>query len=133
MPIARTASATGLPWAVRTSTCRSLATICSGVLRFPAMSVPSVVIPASHSRRTTSRGAGHEHRSVPEIHAALRERGVAIAERSVTNLLDRYDELLATALTDTRRLRRALKHQGGVILALDGLQQIGRASCRERV
>ena len=38
-----------------------------------------------------------EHRSVPEIHAALRERGVAIAERSVTNLLDRYDELLAVA------------------------------------
>src|SRR3982751_5855131 len=63
-----------------------------------------------------------EHRSVPEIHAALRERGVEIAERSVTNLLDRYDELLATALTDPRRLRRALKVQGGVILALDGLQ-----------
>jgi hypothetical protein len=63
-----------------------------------------------------------EHRSVPEIHAALRERGVAIAERSVTNLLDRYDELLATALTGTRRLRRVLTRQGGVILALDGLQ-----------
>jgi hypothetical protein len=48
-----------------------------------------------------------EHRSVPEIHAALRGRGVEIAERSVTNLLDRYDELLATSLTDTRcRFRR---------------------------
>jgi Transposase, Mutator family len=44
------------------------------------------------------------------------------AERSVTNLLDRYDELLATALTGARRLRRVLKGQGGVILALDGLQ-----------
>jgi len=63
-----------------------------------------------------------EHRSVPEIHAVLRERGVAIAERSVTNLLDRYDELLATSLTSFRRLRRGLKDQGGVILALDGLQ-----------
>src|SRR3954451_10247229 len=63
-----------------------------------------------------------EHRSVPEIHAALRERGVAIAERSVTNLLDRYDELLATSLTSVRRLRRGLKDQRGVILALDGLQ-----------
>jgi hypothetical protein len=30
-----------------------------------------------------------DHRSVPEIHAALRGRGVEIAERSVTNLLDR--------------------------------------------
>src|SRR3954467_15335780 len=63
-----------------------------------------------------------EHRSVPEIHAALRARGVEIAERSVTNLLDRYDELLATSLTDTRRLRRVLRGQRGVILALDGLQ-----------
>jgi hypothetical protein len=63
-----------------------------------------------------------EHRSVPEIHAALRERGVDIAERSVTNLLDRYDELLATSLTSVRRLRRRLKDHGGVILALDGLQ-----------
>lgn len=40
-----------------------------------------------------------EHRSVPEIHALLRGRGLEIAERSVTNLLDRYDELLATGLT----------------------------------
>jgi hypothetical protein len=31
----------------------------------------------------------HDHRSVPEIHQALRKRGVAIAERSVTNLLGR--------------------------------------------
>jgi hypothetical protein len=63
-----------------------------------------------------------DHRSVPEIHAALRGRGVEIAERSVTNLLDRYDELLATSLTGAQRLRRALKGQRGVILALDGLQ-----------
>jgi hypothetical protein len=63
-----------------------------------------------------------DHRSVPEIHAALRERGVPIAERSVTNLLDRYDELLATALTDTARLRGLLAQQGRIILGLDGLQ-----------
>jgi hypothetical protein len=55
-------------------------------------------------------------------HAALRGRGVEIAGRSVTNLLDRYDELLATALTNPRRLRRVLRGQRGVILALDGLQ-----------
>src|SRR3982750_1049497 len=65
------------------------------------------------------------HRSVPEIHAALRARGVEIAERSVTNLLDRYDELLATNLTDTRRLRRVLQGQRGGILGLDGLQPGG--------
>src|SRR5690349_66469 len=52
----------------------------------------------------------------------LRQRGLEMAERSVTNLLDRYDELLATVLTDVHRLRRVLRGQGGVILALDGLQ-----------
>src|SRR3954451_4346005 len=40
------------------------------------------------------------HRSVPEIHRALLERGVAVCERTVTNLLDRYDELVATSLAD---------------------------------
>jgi hypothetical protein len=63
-----------------------------------------------------------DHRSVPEIHAALRGRGVEIAERSVTNLLDRYDELLATSLTDSTRLRTLLAGQGRAILALDGMQ-----------
>ncbi len=63
-----------------------------------------------------------DHRSVPEIHAALRERGVEIAERSVTNLLDRYDELLATSLTSGGRLRTMLVQQGRAILALDGMQ-----------
>jgi hypothetical protein len=63
-----------------------------------------------------------EHKSVPEMHGALRERGVVIAERTVTNLLDRYDELMATSLADDDRLRAALVGQGRVILALDGLQ-----------
>jgi hypothetical protein len=63
-----------------------------------------------------------DHRSVPEIHAILRARGVPIAERSVTNLLDRYDEVLATQLSDPDRLRRRLAGQGRIILALDGLQ-----------
>jgi hypothetical protein len=63
-----------------------------------------------------------EHRSVPEIHAILRERGVPIAERSVTNLLDRYDEVLATRGGDRDRLRRQLSGQNRIILALDGLQ-----------
>src|SRR5689334_8001710 len=39
-----------------------------------------------------------EHRSGPAIHRALRERGVAVCERTETNLLDRYDELVATTL-----------------------------------
>ena len=63
-----------------------------------------------------------EHRSVPEIHAVLLSRGVSICERSVTSLVDRYDELLATALGDSARLRKELAAQGRVVLALDGLQ-----------
>jgi hypothetical protein len=63
-----------------------------------------------------------QHRSVPEIHQALVARGVDICERSVTNLLDRYDELLALRLSDSRRLQALTRKQGRVILALDGLQ-----------
>src|SRR3954469_13604443 len=61
-----------------------------------------------------------EHRSVPEIHRSLRERGVAVCERTVTNLLDRYDELVATMVDEPRRA--ALAVQGRVVLAIDGLQ-----------
>src|SRR3954462_8800560 len=63
-----------------------------------------------------------EHRGVPEIHRALLERGVAVCERPVTNLLDRYDELVATSLDDDDRLGAVLAGQGRAILALDGLQ-----------
>jgi hypothetical protein len=63
-----------------------------------------------------------EHRSVPEIHQQLLVRGVLLAERTVTYLLQRYEELLALRLADQTRLRELLTAQGQVILALDGLQ-----------
>jgi Transposase, Mutator family len=63
-----------------------------------------------------------EHRSVPEIHAELVRRGVPICVRSVGNLLDRYEELLALALSDAERLRRVTAAAGRVVLALDGVQ-----------
>jgi hypothetical protein len=63
-----------------------------------------------------------EHRSVPEARQQLLGRGLAISERTATNLLDRYDELLAVALADDRRLRGLLAGQGRVLLAIDGLQ-----------
>jgi hypothetical protein len=63
-----------------------------------------------------------QHRSVPEIHAELARRGVTACLRTVTNLLDRYDELLALSLADTGRLRRVTAAAGRVILAIDGLQ-----------
>ena len=62
------------------------------------------------------------HQSVPEIHRTLRGRGVAVSERSVTNLLERYDELVALTVADIERRRAVFAAQGRVILALDGLQ-----------
>ena len=63
-----------------------------------------------------------EHRSVPEIHQALVARGVPIAERTVTHLVQRYEELVTLRLADQARLKERLAKQDGVILALDGLQ-----------
>ena len=63
-----------------------------------------------------------EHKSVPEIHRALAGRDVPVCERTVTHLLDRYDELVALASQDRAGLRERLAPQGRLILALDGLQ-----------
>jgi hypothetical protein len=63
-----------------------------------------------------------QHRSVPEICAELNRRGVSICERSVTEQLYRYEELLALHLTNHTRLRSLVKEQGYIVLALDGLQ-----------
>src|SRR5215470_3207233 len=63
-----------------------------------------------------------DHRSIPEIHRELTRRGIVVAQRTVTNLLDRYDELRALATADPKRLETLLRPQGRVILAIDGLQ-----------
>lgn len=63
-----------------------------------------------------------EHRTIKELHARLQAQGVAISERTVTNLLDRYDELVAISLKESIRLKKLLSEQGQVILAVDGLQ-----------
>ncbi len=63
-----------------------------------------------------------EHRSVPQIHQHLLSRGVNISQRSVSNLLERYDELLAVSLTDNQRIQGIVKDQKRVILAIDGMQ-----------
>ena len=61
------------------------------------------------------------HHSIPTIPQALVERGLAVAPRTVTNLLERYAALVALSLQDPARLRRLTQPQGRVILALDGL------------
>jgi hypothetical protein len=63
-----------------------------------------------------------QHHSLPEIHQHLLQRGVAVAPRTVSHLLEQYDELLTLSLTDTVRLQRMTQAWGRVILALDGLQ-----------
>jgi hypothetical protein len=63
-----------------------------------------------------------EHRSIPQIHQQLRNRGVEVSERSVTHLLERYDELVALWLIDHSRLKAITKKQGRLILAIDGMQ-----------
>jgi hypothetical protein len=63
--------------------------------------------------------------SVPTLHPALGARGIAVAPRTVTNFLERYDELVALSLQATARLRRLTPPQGRVILALDGLPPDG--------
>jgi hypothetical protein len=63
-----------------------------------------------------------EHRSVPEIHQELGRRGVVLGERTVGHLIERYEELVALRLTDHHRLRDRLTREGGVVLALDGMQ-----------
>jgi len=63
-----------------------------------------------------------EHAGVPEMHQALLARGISIAERSVTHLMQRYEELVALRITDQQRIKARLQKQGHVILAIDGLQ-----------
>jgi Transposase, Mutator family len=63
-----------------------------------------------------------EHRSIPEIHQRLVQRGVSIAQRTVSDLLERYEELVALHLADEERLLERLKQQGQIILAFDGMQ-----------
>jgi hypothetical protein len=63
-----------------------------------------------------------EHRSVPEMYRSLLSRGVSITERSVTHLMQRYEELVALRILDHERIKMRLQQQGHVILALDGLQ-----------
>jgi hypothetical protein len=59
-------------------------------------------------------------RGVPEMRRAPRGRGVAVCERTVTDLLDRYDEPVATVAGEPRRA--ALAAGGRVVPAIDGPQ-----------
>lgn len=63
-----------------------------------------------------------EHRRVLEMHQALLARGISIAERSATQVMHRYEELVALRIADQERSKTLLQKQSHVMLALDGLQ-----------
>jgi hypothetical protein len=52
------------------------------------------------------------HQSLAEIHQSLHERGLTIGERTVLNLLARYEELVTLHMTDRERLRHARAEAG---------------------
>ncbi len=62
------------------------------------------------------------HRSVPEMHQQLLSLGISIAEREVTHLMHRYEELVALHVADQQRLVERFRNQKHVLLAIDGLQ-----------
>jgi hypothetical protein len=62
------------------------------------------------------------HQTLAEIHQSLHERGLSIGERTVLNLLERYEELVTLHMTDRERLRLLVQKQGHLILAVDGLR-----------
>lgn len=67
-----------------------------------------------------------EHRSVAQIHQVLQGRDVSVSERTVSNLLARYDELVSLEMGNIERIGKILAQQSHVILAIDGLQpQVG--------
>lgn len=63
-----------------------------------------------------------EHRSMAQIHQVLENRGVSVSERTVSNLLARYDELVALQMSEPERIGKITAQQAGVILAIDGMQ-----------
>jgi hypothetical protein len=66
--------------------------------------------------------AVRRHQSLPEIHRSLHEQGLSIGERTVLNLLARYEELVTIHMTDRERLQSLVREQGHLILAVDGLR-----------
>lgn len=63
------------------------------------------------------------HQTVPEIHATLRARyDLPLSERNVEYLLEVWQDLATAWMLRDRHRRHALRQQGGIILAIDGLQ-----------
>jgi hypothetical protein len=62
------------------------------------------------------------HRSLPEIHHELQAAGVKISVKEVALLSEVFLALVTTVASDDPQLVTQLEAQGGIILALDGVQ-----------
>ena len=63
------------------------------------------------------------HQTVGEIHQALRDKGIPISERRVTDYIGDYEVLLKCAQgTKLTERRDEIQANGGVALAIDGVQ-----------
>ena len=59
------------------------------------------------------------HHSLAELHRVLRDRGLSIGERTVLNLLARYEELVSLHLSEPQRLQRIQPVEKGEKAELD--------------
>ena len=63
-----------------------------------------------------------DQQSTREIHRGLLERGVGVAERTVADLVHRYNDLLAPPAAGPTGLGQRPRNQDRVILAVDGIE-----------
>lgn len=63
-----------------------------------------------------------EHRSVSQIHQVLESKGLRVSQRTVSNLLNRYDELVSLQVSHSERIGKIVAQQSQVVLAIDGMQ-----------
>ena len=59
---------------------------------------------------------------MPQIHQILQTKGLSVSERTVSNLLARYDEVVAVQMSDSERIGKIVAQHSQVILAIDGMQ-----------
>lgn len=63
-----------------------------------------------------------QHQTRHEIHRDLRQQGVDVSEREIDYLGETFLALATTSLRQDREATEALRTQGGIVLAMDGVQ-----------
>jgi len=97
-----------------------------GALRYRSPEVGRLVLKAHEFGRDIVLWAGDQHVrenvSITRIHQRLvGDFAVPICARSVGNLVNDYLALCQCVAGDSGRLRERLKHQGGIVLCVDGV------------